>query len=599
MAIVVFGGITPVELEVAEAGRALVMRAEAKRAETQEPLTRNASSAALSSSGSGRDSEGPSSSSSSSNSSSSSSSSSRMATFRVREADLDRYNYYELLGLDSFGVGVDEEAIKRAYRAALLLYHPDKQQNPTSCKDDAVFLAVQKAFEVLGNEQSRRAFDSTNNFDEEIPTGKEATELGSKFDFYATYGPVFRSNARFAAKLPVPELGDETCDRAYVDRFYEYWFNFESWRDFGLEAAEHDVEMAEDRFEKRWMAKENDKLAKKRKKEEYARIVALVERARANDPRVRSFADARSEVKRLAKQRREDAAEAQRTALAAMEALEAAEKQRRDKERADEAKERKAARERLKKAKRRAEKALWAIVHTARGRVDDALDDALFEDLCQTLDPEELVALAEVSDASAAFQRELRNTLDEKKRRKATGDQAKLVFSADDDSTREKKAPPNNHVDSNNCSSSFSKNHHRPWSDEELSMLAKSIKRFPAGARQRWDGIADYLSTQLKLETPRTKDECISKYHEIHSTPQQAKTSETQTTTTTPATKDEWTAEQQQQLELGLAKYPASLETNERWKRIASEVAGKSKKECVERFKFLRKQLQAGKASKS
>lgn len=41
--------------------------------------------------------------------------------------------------------------------------------------------------------------------------------------------------------------------------FYEYWSRFESWRDFALKAAEHDVEEAGSREEKRWMQKENDK----------------------------------------------------------------------------------------------------------------------------------------------------------------------------------------------------------------------------------------------------------------------------------------------------------------------------------------------------
>ena len=37
--------------------------------------------------------------------------------------------------------------------------------------------------------------------------------------------------------------------------------NFESWRDFSLE-GEHDIEDAHDRYEKRWMIKENERKAK-------------------------------------------------------------------------------------------------------------------------------------------------------------------------------------------------------------------------------------------------------------------------------------------------------------------------------------------------
>lgn len=46
-----------------------------------------------------------------------------------------------------------------------------------------------------------------------------------------------------------------------VNNFYNYWVHFQSWRDFSLE-GEHDLEDAQDRFEKRWMMKENERKAK-------------------------------------------------------------------------------------------------------------------------------------------------------------------------------------------------------------------------------------------------------------------------------------------------------------------------------------------------
>lgn len=46
-----------------------------------------------------------------------------------------------------------------------------------------------------------------------------------------------------------------------MHNFYEYWVNFESWRDFSME-GEHDLEDAHDRYEKRWMIKENERKAK-------------------------------------------------------------------------------------------------------------------------------------------------------------------------------------------------------------------------------------------------------------------------------------------------------------------------------------------------
>merc|ERR1712046_83876 len=53
----------------------------------------------------------------------------------------------------------------------------------------------------------------------------------------------------------------------------------------------------------------------------------------------------------------------------------------------------------------------------------------------------------------------------------------------------------------------------------------------------------------------------------------------------------EWSTEQQKALEVALQKPPASLDKNERWKLIAADVPGKTKAQCVERFKWIREQL--------
>lgn len=60
----------------------------------------------------------------------------------------------------------------------------------------------------------------------------------------------------------------------------------------------------------------------------------------------------------------------------------------------------------------------------------------------------------------------------------------------------------------------------------------------------------------------------------------------------TQSEEDVWTQAQQKQLEAGLVKFPASMDKNERWKAIADGVEGKSKKQCIERYKNLRAALQ-------
>ncbi len=61
---------------------------------------------------------------------------------------------------------------------------------------------------------------------------------------------------------------------------------------------------------------------------------------------------------------------------------------------------------------------------------------------------------------------------------------------------------------------------------------------------------------------------------------------------------DSWTSEQQKELEKALTDFPVTMEKNERWKSIAANVNGKTLKECVARYKWLREQLKSRKQSK-
>lgn len=192
--------------------------------------------------------------------------------------------------------------------------------------------------------------------------------------------------------------------------------------------------------------------------------------------------------------------------------------------------------------------------------------------------------------------------------------------------------------------------------------------RFPAGTQKRWQCIADSLNHLLRLQEPRTKEECIKQYQvvracaclpaclpaglsrlgrplspldqpllhrppptnrQIQATPQKsahepgiakASASASAAASAAPAAtsaavaapgpkvvkveaaaageaEDGWSQEQQKQLEAGLVRHPASMEKNERWKAIAEGVQGKTKKQCIERYKALRAALQQKKAA--
>jgi hypothetical protein len=46
------------------------------------------------------------------------------------------------------------------------------------------------------------------------------------------FGRAFDLNSQWSEKMPVPKLGDESTSRENVERFYSFWYNFESWREY-------------------------------------------------------------------------------------------------------------------------------------------------------------------------------------------------------------------------------------------------------------------------------------------------------------------------------------------------------------------------------
>lgn len=129
----------------------------------------------------------------------------------------------------------------------------------------------------------RRKYDSALPFDENIP---QETDDINENNFFEIFGRVFTLNARFAKKKPVPNIGDPNMTIEQVYKFYKYWDSFESWREFA-QYDEYDVREAADRYERRYMEKENKKIRDKYVKKERARIIKLSELAYKKDPRIR------------------------------------------------------------------------------------------------------------------------------------------------------------------------------------------------------------------------------------------------------------------------------------------------------------------------
>ncbi|KAI9841110.1 MAG: hypothetical protein M1837_001014 [Sclerophora amabilis] len=194
-------------------------------------------------------------------------------------------DHYAVLGLSKYRYKASEDQVKRAHRKKVLRHHPDKKAAAGNTEDDSFFKCIQKATEVLLDPVKRRQFDSVDaNADVEPPSKKE-TQRGN---FYKLWSPVFQSEARFSKTQPVPKLGNEKSTKEEVERFYNFWYNFDSWRSF--EYQDEDVpDDTENRDQKRHVERKNNAARKKKKTEDTARLRKLVDDALALDDRIRQF----------------------------------------------------------------------------------------------------------------------------------------------------------------------------------------------------------------------------------------------------------------------------------------------------------------------
>jgi len=147
-------------------------------------------------------------------------------------------------------------------------------------------LLIFLGFDVLTNESTRIDYDSTYKADDSIPGPKEGA--GDVEKFLAVYGPVFARNARYSIVKPVPTLGDANTPYAEIDKFYNFWAGFKSWREFSRGDTERCGDSAS-RDERRRAAQKNKKNRELLKKEEIARVANLVRQAQAVDPRVVAY----------------------------------------------------------------------------------------------------------------------------------------------------------------------------------------------------------------------------------------------------------------------------------------------------------------------
>jgi DnaJ family protein C protein 2 len=550
---------------------------------------------------------------------------------------------YELLGLGHLRWRANEDQIKKAYRKQVLIHHPDKKGGEVADEDDEMFKSLTRAHDTLSDPRKRREFDSTEPFDDSIPS--ELVKVETDEQFFNTYGPVIERNSKWSKIHPVPALGDSNTPYDKVMEFYDFWMSFRSWRNFAG-ADEYDPEDAETREEKRWMERQNERERKRKKREELTRVATLVEGAFKRDPRIKRHKLAEKEAKKRVKQ---DKIDAIRRVKEEQERKETEEREAKEKEAKAKAEEETKERQRKANALRDARAKLRKFCRSAKDLKAPTSDVEL---LCSSLPVERLRPLIEAiktnQNAQAAFDAEVRSF-----RKDTPVEEKKKEEEPTAAAVEEKKAKTV-----------------VPWTDDELGLLAQGIARYPGGSPNRWRMIADLVNSKADRANggkSRSVQEIIAKVGEIKTVSEKsalpgvqiedhkhkgvkvqklnaggpiggislrtqdpdlapvvehtngaspkkqggkkgnasdkkqgekkaAASSDSSTTTESTAEKEataspaEWSQDQQKALEAALKKFPASLGV-QRWDSISAAVSGKTKKDCVERYKFIVAQL--------
>nr|XP_043606732.1 dnaJ homolog subfamily C member 2-like [Erigeron canadensis] len=538
-------------------------------------------------------------------------------------------DHYALLGLGHLRYLATEEQLRKSYRDTALKHHPDKQgalllleksESAKQAKKEEIenhFKAIQEAYEVLMDPVKRRVYDSTDEFDDAIPTDCAPQ------DFFKVFGPAFLRNGRWSVTQPIPSLGDENTSLKDVDSFYDFWYGFKSWREFPHE-DEYDLDEAESRDHKRWMERQNAKLSEKSRKEEYARIRSLVENAYKRDPRVQK----RKEMLKAEKQKKKEAKFLTKK-LQEEEAARIAEEERRRKEEeerqaAEAASNQKKIKEKEKKLLRKERARLRTLStnvisqHLLNLKEDDvenlcmSLDILKLKDLCDEMETKEESAQAEL------LQETLNNT-----------DLSEQDF-VSTNSQRNGAVKVNGNV-----SKSGSKKKEKPWGKEEVELLRKGVVKYPKGTSRRWEVISEYIGTGRSVEeilkatktvllqkpdptkafdsflekkkpspsisSPLTTREDIEGASSNPSPVEGAEVSPKPSQNADEVVAngvanglvngasldpDAWSAIQEKALIQALKMFPK--EANQRWERVAAAVPGKTVNQCKKQFTLLK-----------
>ncbi|VVD02634.1 unnamed protein product [Leptidea sinapis] len=130
------------------------------------------------------------------------------------------------------------------------------------------------------------------------------------------------------------------------------------------------------------------------------------------------------------------------------------------------------------------------------------------------------------------------------------------------------------------------------WTDDDLAELIRLVKKYPPGAAERWERIASSMSRsvgEVVHMAAKLKENCYKLPGQEQTEPEPEPPKKVKTRKTVEETNSSvsnWSQTQQKALENALALYPKGG-AGDRWKKIANNVPGKTKEECMQRCKYL------------
>ncbi|PSS18951.1 DnaJ subfamily C member like [Actinidia chinensis var. chinensis] len=379
------------------------------------------------------------------------------------------------------------------------------------------------------------------------------------------------------------------------------------------------------------MERQNAKLTALARKEESARIRALVDNAYKRDPRILK----RKEEEKAEKQRKKEAKFLAKK-VQEEEAARIAKEHRRQKEEeerqaAEAALHQKKTREKEKKLLRKERTRLRTLSASvlSRNLLDITEEDV--ENLCMSLEIERLRNLCEKMEAKEGVEQA-------KLLKEALGCNHNL-----EDQMQDKNPKANGFVQVNGSDllSSSREKKEKPWGREEIELLRKGMQKYPKGTSRRWEVISEYIGTGRPVEeilkatktvllqkpdsakvfdsflekrkpsqsiasplTTREEVEGVSISNGVKSSA--AKTDNDNESSSQVANdknsddvmtnandgissssdQDVWSAVQERALVQALKTFPK--ETSQRWERVAAAVPGKTVNQCKKKFALLK-----------